>query len=415
MSRRRVVITGLGMCVPVGNSVPEGWNNIKNGISGIDYIQNWDASALGVRFAGEVKNFDPEARFGRREARRSDRITQLAWAATQEALADSGLEITDENRHDIGVLIGTGLGGLITILEAEQNFQQRGQKGVSPLMLPMMLPDTPSSKMTLEYGLRGPNLSVSSACSTGNNAIGEAAGWIMRGMAEAVVTGSTEGGVVNLSVASLNNMTALSERNDDPKAASRPFDRDRDGFVMAEGSAILILEELEFAKRRGARIYGEFLGYGMTSDAYHPTAPREDGDGARRAMLRALKDAQLNPEDISYVNAHGTSTPYNDRMETLALKGVFGEQAYHIPISSTKSMTGHLMSASASLEAIFSLKAIEENVIPPTLNLDNPDPECDLDYVPKIARDHQTDVVMSNSFGFGGHNVVIILGRYNGN
>lgn len=415
MLGRRVVITGMGIVSPVGNSVEEAWTNVRQGKSGIAPIERWDASQLGVRIAGEVKNFDPVELLGKREARRMDRITQLAMVATEQAIQDAGLEITDDNRNDIGVLIGNGLGGLETIAESVVGYGERGQKGVSPFMVPMMLPDSPSGKISIHYGLRGPNMSVSSACATGNNAIGESAAIIARGAAEVMVAGATEGGVLHISVASFDNMTALSRRNEEPQKASRPFDKDRDGFVMAEGAAALILESLEYALARGATILGEVVGYGVTSDAYHITAPSSDGEGARRAMQIALKDAGMTIHDIDYINAHGTSTPANDAMETLAVKHVFGEHAYNIPVSSTKSMTGHLMSAGAAVEAVFCLKAMHDSFIPPTINLDNPDADCDLDYVPHVGRQHEVNVAMSNSFGFGGHNVVVIFKKYSQN
>jgi 3-oxoacyl-[acyl-carrier-protein] synthase II len=414
MQRRRVVITGLGILCPIGNTVAEAWANARAGKSGIRRIQNWDAAGLTVQIAGEVRDFDPVEALGKREARRTDRVTQLAWVATMQALEDSALPINDGNRERIGALIGTGLGGLGTILDGAETFRTRGQKGISPLLVPMMLPDTPSGKMSIEYGLKGPNMTVSSACSTGNNAIGEAASWIQRGICDTVITGATEAGVLNIAVASFDNMTAISNRNDDPERASRPFDKNRDGFVMAEGAAIVILEEYEQAKARGAKIYAEVLGYGLTSDAYHATAPDEHGDGARRAMEMALKDAGLTIHDIDYINAHGTSTPLNDKTETLAIKRVFGEHAYNVPISSTKSMTGHVMGAGAAVEAVFSVKAMQDGFIPPTINQETPDPECDLNYTPNVGRPHKVDVVMSNSFGFGGHNVVVIFGKANG-
>jgi 3-oxoacyl-[acyl-carrier-protein] synthase II len=415
MEQRRVVVTGLGLLSPVGNTVEDSWENIKQGKSGVGPIENWDPSALEVRIAGEVKGFDPVERFGRREARRTDRLTQLAWAATQQAMQDSNLQITEDNHFDVGVLIGTGMGGLHTLQDGITAFHERGPRAVSPLFVPMMLPDAPSGKVSLEYGIHGPNMTVTSACSTGNNALGEAMSWIQRGMCDVVITGASEAGVTDVGVAAFNNMTAISQRNDEPERASRPFDKDRDGFVMAEGAGILILEDLEHAKARGARIYGEIIGYGVTSDAHHVTAPAEDGIGARHAMARALKSAGLTVHDVDYINAHGTSTQLNDAAETLAIKTLFGEQAYNVPISSTKSMTGHGMGAGAALEAVFCMKALQDNFIPPTINLDNPDPACDLDYVPHVGRQKDLNIVMSNSFGFGGHNVVVIFKKYTQN
>jgi 3-oxoacyl-[acyl-carrier-protein] synthase II len=412
MLGRRVVITGLGVLSPVGNSVEDAWSNIRQGNSGIGPITEWEEADWPVRFGGAVKNFDPLELLGRRDARRTDRITQLAWVATKQAIEQSELVITDDNRDDIGVLIGTGLGGLKTILNGVAAFRIRGQKAVSPFLVPMLLPDSPSGKISMEWGLCGPNFSVNSACATGNNSIGEAAAMIARGSADVMVTGSTEAGLIDLAMIGFNNMTAISRRNDNPLGASRPFDMDRDGFVVAEGAAVLILESLEFAEARGANILGEILGYGATSDAFHVTAPHPEGRGAIRAMRLALKDAGLEPEDVDYVNAHGTSTPLNDALETLAIKQVFGEYAYQLPVSSTKSMTGHIMGAAASVEAIFCIKALEENFIPPTINLDNPDPVCDLDYVPHKGREKELNVIMSNAFGFGGHNAVLVFGKY---
>lgn len=415
MYGRRVVVTGMGIVCPIGNSIEEVWQNAKVGKSGISRITIWDPSNIGVQIGGEVKNFDPTALFGHRHARRMDRITQFAMYASQQALADSKLEVNEENRYDIGVLIGSGIGGISSILEGMIGFLEKGQKGVSPLLVPMMLPDSPSGRISIEYGLRGPSLSVSSACATGNNAIGEAASIIARGSAEVMLAGSTEAGLVDLAVASFDNMGAISRRNNDPEHASRPFDKDRDGFVVAEGAATLILEEYGHAKARGARIYAEIVGYANTSDAYHVTAPLENGEGAAIAMQRAIKDAGLVPTDIDYLNAHGTSTPLNDKMETVAVKTVFGEYAYDLPMSSTKSITGHLMGSAGSVEAVLSIMALNEGFMPPTMNLDTPDPNCDLDYVPNVGREKELNYVMSNSFGFGGHNTVLIFGKHHEN
>lgn len=415
MSDRRVVITGMGILSPVGNTVEEAWGNIKQGKSGIAPIQRFDTSGLEVKFGGEVKNFDPVELFGRREARRTDRITQFALVVTQQAIEQSGLEITDDNRWNIGVVMGTGIGGLSTIQEGVIDFHERGSKGVSPIWVPMILSDSPSGKISIDYGLRGANWSLSSACSTGNNALGEAAAYIKRGSADVMIAGATEGGVIDIAMAAFNNMTAISRRNEAPEKASRPFEVDRDGFVMSEGAAAFVLEELEHAKARGANILCEVVGYGATSDAYHITAPDENGEGAKRAMLMALKDGNLTIEDIDYINAHGTSTPLNDKMETVAIKKAFGEQAYNIPVSSTKSMTGHVMGAAAAVEGVFCIKALEENFIPPTINLENQDPELDLDFVPHVGREKELNYIMSNSFGFGGHNMVVVFGKYKAN
>ncbi len=411
MERTRVVITGMGIVCPTGNNVDEAWRNIAEGKSGIDYITLFDTTILDNKIGGEVKGFDPEALFGRREARRTDRVTQLGMAAAIQAMDQSKLEITDDNRYDIGVIVGSGIGGIGTVYEGIKNFQTKGPHLVSPLLVPMMLPDSPSGKISMTYGIRGPNFAISTACATGNDSIGHATEMIRSGRLVAAITGSTEAGLVELAVAGFNNMTAISRRNDPPQAASRPFDVNRDGFVVAEGAAIFVIEELNHALERGAPILAEILGYGQTSDAYHVTAPLETGEGAAKAIELALKDAKLTPEDIDYINAHGTSTPLNDVAETLAIKRAFGEQAFHVPISSTKSMTGHLMGAGASVEAVFCIKAMHEGWIPPTINLDNPDPNCDLNYTPHAGMARELDIVMSNSFGFGGHNAVLILGK----
>ncbi len=415
MERRRVVVTGMGILCPTGNTVEEAWANAAAGKTGIGKIQRFDTSHLENHFGGEVKNFDPNEVLGRREARRTDRVTQLGLVAAQQAMADAGLTITDENRYDVGCIMGSGIGGIGSIFEAVKSFLEKGAKAVSPLMVPMMLPDSPSSKVGMTYGLRGPNFAISTACATGNNSIGEATEIIRRGGAKAILAGSSEAGLVDIAMASFNNMTAISRRNDAPEKASRPFDVDRDGFVVAEGAALIMLEDLDHALARGAKIYAEILGYGQSCDAYHVTAPLETGEGAAKAMQLALKDAQLKPTDISYINAHGTSTPLNDKSETVAIKLALGETAYEIPISSTKSVTGHLMGAAGAVEAVFSIMALRDNFIPPTVNLDNQDPECDLNYTPNVGVKRELKTVMSNSFGFGGHNAVVIFGKYGQN
>lgn len=415
MERRRVVVTGLGCISPIGNTVAATWQQAAAGVSGIDYIRRFDTTEQEVKFGGEVKDFDPEAVFGRRDARRMDRVTQLGLVAADEALRDSGLVVTDANRYDIACVIGTGIGGIASLYESIHAYIEKGPKGVSPLMVPMTLTDAISSRVSMTYGLRGPNFSISTACATGNNCIGEAAELIRRGQANAALAGSSEAGLVHVSLASFNNMTAISRRNDDPKGASRPFALGRDGFVVSEGAAVLMLEELGHALARGATIYGEILGYGHTSDAHHVTAPLENGEGAAMAIRRALADARLTPADLDYINAHGTSTPLNDKSETTALKTALGEQAYSIPISSTKSVTGHLMGSAGSVEAVITIKAMQHGFIPPTINLHAPDPDCDLNYTPNVGVPHVIDAAMSNSFGFGGHNAVLIMGRYTGN
>lgn len=415
MQRRRVVVTGMGILCPTGNNIKEAWENAAAGKTGIRSIQRFDTSHLENHFGGEVKNFDPEEFLGRREARRTDRVTQMALYATKQAIEDSSLEVNDDNRYDVAVVVGSGIGGISSIFDSIKAYIEKGPKAVSPLMVPMMLPDAPSSKISMTYGLRGPNFAISTACATGNNCIGEATEIIRRGQAKVAVAGSSEAGLVEVAIASFNNMTAISRRNDEPERASRPFDKDRDGFVIAEGAAILILEDLEHALARGAKIYAEILGYGHTSDAHHVTAPLETGEGAATAIEFALKDAELSPADIDYINAHGTSTPLNDKSETLALKRALGEQAYSVPISSTKSVTGHLMGAAGSVEAVFTIQALLHNFVPPTVNLDNQDPECDLNYTPHVGIEHEIEYAMSNSFGFGGHNAVLIFGKYHSN
>jgi len=405
----------MGIICPTGNSVAEAWGNAAAGKTGIGPITRFDTSHLENHFGGEVKNFDPEAFLGRREVRRTDRVTQLALYAAKQAVEDAGLEITEDNRYDIACIVGSGIGGISSILESFRAFLERGVKAVSPLMVPMMLPDAPSSKITMEYGLRGPNFALSTACATGNNCIGEATELIRRGQSKVAIAGSTEAGLVDVAIASFNNMTAISRRNDAPERASRPFDVDRDGFVVAEGSALLVLEELEHALARGAKIYAEIIGYGHTSDAYHVTAPLETGEGAAKAIELALENARLTPRDLDYINAHGTSTPLNDKSETLAIKRALGEQAYEVPISSTKSVTGHLMGAAGAVEAVFTIMALNENFVPPTINLDNPDPECDLNYTPHVGVKRDIQYAMSNSFGFGGHNAVLIFSKYQEN
>jgi 3-oxoacyl-[acyl-carrier-protein] synthase II len=405
----------MGIICPTGNSVEEAWGNAAAGKTGIGPITLFDTAHLENHFGGEIKNWDPEAFLGRREYRRTDRVTQLGLYAAQQAIEDSGLEITDDNRYDIGVCMGSGIGGIDSLFKSVQAFLEKGASAVSPLMVPMMLPDSPCGKVSMTYGLRGPNFAISTACATGNNSIGEGTEMIRRGQSKVVLAGSTEAGLRDITIASFNNMRAISRRNEAPERASRPFDIDRDGFVVAEGAALLVLEDLDHAKARGAKIYAEILGYGHTSDAYHITAPLETGEGAARAIELALQDAGLKGEDLDYINAHGTSTPLNDVSETVAIKKALGEQAYEIPISSTKSVTGHLMGAAGSVEAVFSIKAIQENFIPPTVNLDNQDPECDLNYTPKVGVAHHIDHVMSNSFGFGGHNAVLVFGRYHEN
>jgi len=409
--QKRVVVTGMGCISPVGNDVPTTWENITAGKSGADYITHFDASDYKCQFAAEVKGFDGKALFGSREARRMDRFTQFALAAAQQAVTDAKLEINDGNRDRIGVVVGTAIGGIGTLVNQTQIFNQRGPNRVSPFLVPMMLPDSGAGTIAIYMGVRGPNMAVVTACATGTNAVGEGAEIIRRGQADVIIAGGSEAAIVPIAMAGLGVMTAISTRNEAPKRASRPFDLNRDGFVMGEGAAILILESYEYALARQANILAEVTGYGFTNDAYHISAPAENGAGAALCMHMALDSAGLNIEAIDYINAHGTSTNLNDKSETAAIKTVFGEQAYNIPVSSTKSMTGHLLGASGALEAVFCIKVIQTGIIPPTINYETPDPECDLDYVPNSARSGSVNHVMSNSFGFGGHNATIILSR----
>ncbi len=410
--RKRVVITGLGCISPLGNDVPTLWENLVAGRSGVGPITHYDPSEYKTRIAAEVKGFDGVNLFGGREARRMDRFTQFALAAAIQAVEDARLTITDENRDRIGVVVGSGIGGLGTLFEQFQVFTERGHSRVSPFLVPMMIPDTAAGMIAINLGVRGINLAVVTACATGTNAVGEAAEIIRRGSADAMLAGGSEASIVPIAMAGLSVMTALSSRNEDPQGASRPFDRNRDGFVMGEGAGVLVLESLEHAQHRGARILAEVCGYGSTNDAYHISAPAENGAGAALCMRIALENAGMEVNDIQYINAHGTSTPLNDKSETAAIKTVFGEQAYNVPISSTKSMTGHLLGASGALEALICTQVLQTGILPPTINYETPDPECDLDYIPNTARKIPVGHVMSNSFGFGGHNATIILSHF---
>jgi 3-oxoacyl-[acyl-carrier-protein] synthase II len=410
--RKRVVVTGLGCVSPVGNNVAETWSALIAGKSGAAPITHFDASRHKTKFAAEVKGFDGPALFGAREARKMDRFAQFATAATLEALAQAKFTIDESNRDRVGVLIGSGIGGIITLLEEVETLRERGPDRVSPFLIPMMISDSAAGMIAIRVGARGPNMSLATACATGTNAAGEAAEMIRRGAADVMIAGAAEASIVSVAIAGMNVMGALSTRNDEPEKASRPFDKNRDGFLMGEGGAILILESLEHAQARGAEILCEFSGYGTSDDAHHISAPAEDGAGAALSMRLALENAELGVTDIGYINAHGTSTTLNDKGETAAIKTVFGEQAYKIPVSSTKSMTGHLLGASGTLEAVVCAKVIQENLLPPTINYETPDPVCDLDYVPNQARPVQPKHVMSNSFGFGGHNATLILSRF---
>jgi len=408
--RRRVVITGLGAITPLGNDVTTTWETCVAGKSGVARITLFDPTPFGTQFAAEVKGFDPEAHLGRKEARRMDRFTQFAVVASQQALQDACLALDHEDRNNIGVIIGSGIGGIGTITASVDVMRERGPGRVSPFFVPMMLPDTAAGQVAITFGLKGPNMCVTSACASSANAIGEATEMIRRGAADVILAGGAEAGIVPVALAGFNVMGAVSTRNDAPGRASRPFDAQRDGFVMGEGAAILVLEALEHAQARDAHIYAEVLGYGASADAFHITAPDETGDGAARAMRLALADAGLPPEAVGYINAHGTSTILNDKTETQAIKKVFGERAYDLPISSTKSMHGHLLGAAGAVEAVICVKALQTGVLPPTINYEYPDPECDLDYIPNTARHMRVRLVMSNSFGFGGHNASLLFG-----
>lgn len=408
--QKRVVVTGFGCLSPLGNDVNTTWTNILAGVSGGGRITAFDPSPYKFQIGAEVKGFDAKALFGHRDARHMDRFAQLAVAAALEAVKHSNLQITDENRKRIGAVIGSGIGGSNTIFENARTFFGGHPDRVSPFMVPMMIPDSGGGMLAIHLKIQGPNLGVVTACASGANAIGEATEIIRRGQADVMLAGGSESSMNPMAVIGLGNMTALSMRNDDPQHASRPFDKTRDGFLLAEGAAVLVLESLENAQTRGAQILGEILGYGSTNDAYHISAPAENGRGAAECMQMALDDAGLEKQQIDYINAHGTSTPLNDKSETAAIKTAFGKLAYDIPISSTKSMTGHMVGAAGAIEAIFCLLAMRESVIPATINYEVPDPECDLDVVPNENRAKKMDVVMSNSFGFGGHNATLILG-----
>jgi 3-oxoacyl-[acyl-carrier-protein] synthase II len=406
---RRVVVTGVGAVTPLGLGAEPSWEAMRAGRSGIDRITLFDPSAYSSRIAGEVKGFDPSAWMEPREARHCDRFTQFAIAAAALAVKDSGLDFSAVDATRVGVLIGSGIGGTWTWEQQHQILLEKGPGRVSPFFIPTLILDIAAGRVAMIYGAKGPNLSIATACATSAHTIGEASEIIKRGDAEAMIAGGSEASVSPLAVAGFCAMRALSRRNDSPQAASRPFDRDRDGFVMAEGAGVVMLEELEYARKRGARLYGELIGYGMSADAYHITQPCPDGDGMARAMEVALRDAGLSADDVDYVNTHGTGTDVGDLAETLALKRVFGARAGEVPCSSTKSMIGHTLGAAGAIELIACLFALRDQVAPPTINLENPDPQCDLDYVPNQAREMPLRIVMSNSFGFGGHNAILIV------
>ncbi len=410
--KQRVVITGLGAVTHLGHDVPTMWEALVAGRSGIGPITCYDASDMDVQIAAEVKDFVPVSLFGRRKARRNDRFTLFALEAARQAVADAGVEFDDGLKQVTGVFIGTAIGGILTLLKNYDVLQKSGSRRVSPFMVPMMMPNAASGTVAITYGLRGPNLSIASACATGSHAIGEAAEVIRRGDAEVMICGGSEAVITPLTLSAFKNMGASSTRNDEPQRACRPFDAGRDGFVLGEGAGVLVLESLEYARRRGAHIYAELVGYGASADAFHVTAPDETGAGAALAMELALRGAGLSPEEVDYINAHGTSTFLNDRMETRAIRNVFGPHADRLMVSSTKSMMGHLMGAAGAVEAIACVKSLESGWVHPTVNHETADPECDLDYVPNQARQTWPRVALSNSFGFGGHNGCLVFRRW---
>lgn len=415
VASQRVVVTGMGLVTPVGNDAPSSWRAILAGTSGVGVISHFDHSQFKTHIAAEVKDFDPTRYVDKKEARRMDRFLHFAAAATQEAMADAQLDVAQHyGAARVGVLIGSGIGGIHTLLEQHDLMKERGPRRVSPFAVPGLMLNSAAAHVSIITGARGPNLAIATACATGSHAIGTAADLIRSGRADAMICGGSEAAIVPMAVAGFENMGAVSGRNDAPQRASRPFEKDRDGFVMGEGAGTLILERLDKAQARGAHIYAELIGYGLTNDAHHITAPLEDGSGAVSCMQDALADAGLAPAEVDYINAHGTGTPLNDASETTAVKAVFGAHAYRLAISSTKSMTGHLMGAAGAIEAIFAVLTLRDQILPPTINYDTPDPLCDLDYVPNHARPAvgQINVVMSNSFGFGGHNGVVIFRRF---
>lgn len=406
---RRVVVTGVGAVSPLGTGNGKNWDALVAGRSGIDLITRFDASDLPVKIAGEVKDFNPEDFIEKKEVKKMDLFIQYALAAAQFAMEDSGLQITDENAERVGVVVGAGLGGLPTIEKYHAAMMEGGYKKISPFFIPMLIINLAPGHISIKFGAKGPNLSSVSACATGTHSIGDAYHMIKRGDADAMIAGGTESTVTPLGIGGFAVMKALSTRNDDPKGASRPFEKNRDGFVLAEGAGIVILEEYEAARKRGAKIYAEIVGYGLSGDAYHLTAPAPEGEGAARCMKMALNNAGINPEQVDYINAHGTSTPFNDYYESLAVKSVFGDHAKKVLVSSTKSMTGHLLGAAGGVEAVFTLMGMDKGVVPPTINYQEQDPECDLDYVPNTARDAKITYALSNNFGFGGTNATLLF------
>lgn len=409
MSKKRVVITGLGLVTPVGNNVADSWSSIKAGKSGIAPITHFDTTDFSVKIGGSIRDFDISQYISPKEARKMDPFIHYGMAAGSQAIEDSGLEITEENATRIGVAIGSGIGGLPGIEKGTQTYLESGPRKISPFFVPSNIINMVAGNLSIKYGLKGPNIAIVTACTTGTHNIGDAARMIEYGDADVMVAGGAEMATSPTGLGGFAAARALSTRNDDPEGASRPWDRDRDGFVLSDGAGVVVLEEYEYAKARGAKIYAELIGYGMSADAYHMTSPSEDGDGAARCMQNALRNAGINPEDVDYINAHGTSTPAGDVVENRAVKRIFTEHSKRLAISSTKSMIGHLLGAAGGVEAIFSILAIQDQIAPPTINLENPDPECDLDYVPNKAREMAINISLSNSFGFGGTNGTLIF------
>lgn len=412
--RRRVVVTGIGLVIPTGIGVETAWKNVCEGKSGVGLLTRFDTNGFETKIAAEVKNFNPELYIDKKEIKKMDLFIHYAIAATKEALEDAQLAITPETSERIGVIVGTGLGGLPSLERYHKILLEKGPGRISPFFIPMLIANLASGQIAIQFGPKGPNTCVVTACATGAHCIGDAFRAIVYGDAEAMIAGGTEANITPLTVGGFNAMKALSTRNDEPEKACRPFEKNRDGFVVAEGSGILILEELEFALKRNAKIYAELVGYGYTGDAYHITAPSPDGEGAVRCMRMALKDGGLKPEEVDHINAHGTSTPLNDLTETVAIKTVFGNHARKVPVSATKSMTGHLLGAAGSTEAIFTILSIHDGILPPTINYEEPDPQCDLDYVPNVSRRKPLKVAMSNAFGFGGTNATLIFKKFEG-
>ena len=411
MSKRRVVVTGIGTINPLANNVENSWSNLISGKSGIDNITSFDTTNLPVKFAGEVKDFDANDYMGKQHARKLDRSAHLSIFAAEQALLDAGLDTDSRLGDEVGIVLGTGIGGIGATEDAVRIYDTRGPSRINPLAITQLMPNSSTGQVAIRFGIEGPSLTITTACAASANSVGEAKNLIERGVVDTVVAGGTESGTTPMTIGAFAQIRALSTNNQSPKEACRPFDKNRDGFVMAEGSTILVLENEETAKKRGAKIYGYVDGYGTTTDAYHITAPSEGGEGAVRAMKKALEDAGVNKEEINYINAHGTSTPINDKNETMAIKSVFGENAKSTTISSTKSMTGHLLGGAGAFEAMVSLLVMQNNKVPPTINLTTADDECDLNYTPNVSIDLEVNKVMSNSFGFGGHNGVLVFSK----